>query len=70
MSDRRFHVDYDNRIRLETSFDVNRKAGGVNKVVRRTYQLTVGDGVMDLDLAPGGTGANGPILSFIEIDRS
>ncbi len=32
--------------------------------------MTIGDGVLDLDLSPGGTGANGPILSFIEIDRA
>ena len=48
ISDRRFQMDYDDRVRLETSFDVNRKAGGVNKIVRRTYEVTNGDGVLDL----------------------
>ena len=70
ISDRRFQIDTEGGVRLESSFDVNRKAGGMNKIVRRTYELTIGDGVLDLDLSPGGTGANGPILSFIEINRA
>ncbi len=28
ISDRRFHIDIDDRVRLESGFDVNRKAGG------------------------------------------
>ena len=67
---RRFHVDIDDRIRLESSFDVNKEAGGKNKLVTHTYNVVVGDGVMDLDFEPGGTGANAPILSMIEIDRA
>jgi hypothetical protein len=70
ISDRRFHLNMDAEVRRESGFDVNRAAGGKNKVVRRTYSVPVGDGVLDITTMPGGTGANGPILSFIEINRA
>jgi hypothetical protein len=70
ISDRRFHVNMDGGVRVAVSVDINREAGGTNKVVRRTYPVVVGDGVMDIDLLPGGTGANAPILSLIDIDRA
>ena len=65
---RRFHFDIE-RVHAESSFGVEKAAGAQNKLVVRAYRATVGDGVLDIDFFSGGTSPNGPILSFIKIDR-
>ena len=62
--DRSFHLDMDGHVRVELSFDVYRRAGGRNIVVRRTYPVTVGDGVMNIDFL-----SSGAILSMVEVAR-
>jgi hypothetical protein len=65
---RRFHLDIENR-RKESVFGVQKVAGDVNKLVERTYKVTVGDGVLNIDFYSGGTMPNAPIVSLIDIDR-
>ena len=68
IGERRFHLNMEGPVRVEVLFDVNRRAGGINRVVRRTYPVTVGDGVMDIEFL-GESGQYAPILSLLEVDR-
>ena len=65
---RRFHLDLE-RVRVESGFEVKKRAGGTNIVLRRRYDVTVGDGALNIDTWPGGTGEFGPILSLVQIER-
>ena len=70
ISDRRFHFDVDDRRppRVELRRQPQRPAARTRSSGAPTMS-PIGDGVLDIDFSPGGTGANGPILSFIEIER-
>ena len=49
---RLFHLDME-RVRLESGYEVKKKAGGVGIVLRRRYDVTTGDGVLNIDTWPG-----------------
>jgi hypothetical protein len=65
---RRFHLDAE-RVRRESGFEVKKWAGGTNIVLRRRYDVTVGDGVLNIDTRPGGTGDYKALISLIKIER-
>jgi hypothetical protein len=66
LSQRRFHFDVE-RQRMEAGFDVFRMAGGKDKLLNRTYRITVGDGALNIDFINGPQPA---VLSFITITRA
>ena len=66
LSQRRFHFDIE-RQRLESSFDPYREAHGKNTLVQRTYRMTVGDGMLNIDFIKGTQPA---LISFIKITRA
>jgi hypothetical protein len=57
------------RVRIESGYEVKKKAGGVGIVLRRRYDVTTGDGVLNIDTWPGGTGEYKAVLSLIKIQR-
>jgi hypothetical protein len=65
---RLFHLDLE-RVRRESGYEVKKKAGGVGIALSRRYDVTTGDGVLNIDTWPGGTGDMKAVLSVIEIER-
>ncbi|RDC66045.1 malectin domain-containing carbohydrate-binding protein [Adhaeribacter pallidiroseus] len=61
---RMFNVDIEG-VRKLTNYDIFVKAGGARKAVRETFQVTVTDGVLNLDFTSGKV--NLPELAAIEI---
>jgi hypothetical protein len=62
---RKFNVDVE-QVRRLTAFRVFKAARGINRLVRQTFDVTTGDGTLDIDFFPG---AYGSIVSLIQIER-
>ncbi|MDQ1381672.1 MAG: hypothetical protein QOJ71_2391 [Actinomycetota bacterium] len=65
LSQRRINVDAE-RVRVLNAIDPFEIAHGTNRVVRRTFRISVGDGALDIHLNSGSVLA---VLSYITITR-
>ncbi|PSR56261.1 hypothetical protein AHMF7605_23545 [Adhaeribacter arboris] len=61
---RQFNVDMEGSRKL-TNYDIYAKAGGIRKAIQETFQVTVTDGVLNIDFISGAV--NLPALSAIEV---
>jgi hypothetical protein len=65
---RSFQLDLE-RERVESGFEVKRRAHGINRVYTKSYTVTTGDGALSIDTKSGGTEPFDPIMGLIRIDR-